>query len=481
MAKKFYRRSARVGILLAGLTALGLAVATPASAHASDGYSHDSTIGATNTDWMAWLPNKALLSELSIPGTHDTGASRFGGDAALTQSMDLQEQLKSGIRAWDIRLKEESGRLKIYHGIARQGQDFDTEVLATASGFLDAHPNETVLMRIKDEADPATAGFDTLVKANLDKYSRVYRGTSNNPALRDIRGKIVVLQNFTSSTRFGIPWSSLTIQDQYNLGTNWDLANKWRAVKAHLDAAQNGSRTTTYVNFLSGSGGSFPYFVASGHSDPGTGSPNLLTGWTRGIINTCGGSSQCIPEYPDVNCFLGTCSVAFEGTNILTMNEINRRARPNRFGIIMSDFPGRGLIQAVIAANNYSGLLKGQESGRCVDVPGSSQVSGTALQLWDCGAGDGGQAWMPTPAGQVMVYGNKCLDVRWSGTTDGTPVQIWDCNGTGAQSWTYRTDGSLVNTGNGKCLTASNHGTTNTTPLVISTCVSGANQKWTRG
>lgn len=482
MAKNLIRRSARAGILLAGLTALGVALATPASAHATDGYSHDSTIGATNTDWMMWLPNKTLLSELSIPGTHDTGASRFGGDAALTQSMDLQEQLKSGIRAWDIRLKKESdGRLRIYHGIARQGQEFEADVLATASSFLDAHPNETILMRVKDESDPATPGFDSLVKAGLDKYSRVYKGTGDNPALRDIRGKIVVLQNFTSTTRLGIPYGSLVAQDQYHLNTNWDLANKWRAIKGHLDAAQTGPRTTTYINYLSGSGGSFPYFVASGHSDPRTGAPNLLTGMTRGVINTCGSNSSCIPEFPSVNCFLGTCSVAFEGTNVLTMNEINRRARPSRFGIVMSDFPGKGLIQSVIAANDYRGLLKGQESGRCVDVPGTVQVSGTLLQLWDCGPGDGGQAWAPTAAGQVLVYGTKCLDVQWSGTADGTPVQIWDCNGTGAQSWTYRNDGSLVNNGNGKCLTASGHGTANTTPLVISTCAGGAHQKWTRG
>jgi hypothetical protein len=70
-------------------------------------------------------------------------------------------------------------------------------VLATASGFLDAHPNEVILMRIKHETGPGD-GFDTQVKSALDKYTRVYKGTSNNPALRDIRGKIVVLQDFTS-------------------------------------------------------------------------------------------------------------------------------------------------------------------------------------------------------------------------------------------------------------------------------------------
>jgi 1-phosphatidylinositol phosphodiesterase len=350
--KKVFRASAYTGIMVTALTAASLALTTPAAAHATDAYSHDSTIGLTNTDWMSRLPGTASLSHLSIPGTHDSGASVFGGDIALTQSMNLGTQLNSGIRAWDIRLgKDSDGRLKIYHGIAKQGQDFENEVLATANSFLAAHPGETVLMRIQHETGP-TEGFDTLVRSGLDRYAaRVYRGTSNNPTLDELRGKIVVLQNFSSSVRVGIPWNSLNIQDDYNLGTNWDLANKWRAIRSQLDAAQNGPRGTTYVNFLSGSGGSFPYFVASGHSSPQTGAPNLLTGWTRGVINTCGGSAQCIPEYPSVNCFLGTCSVAFEGTNVLTMNNLNGRSRPSRFGIVMSDFPGRGLVSAVIAAN----------------------------------------------------------------------------------------------------------------------------------
>ncbi|HET9143936.1 phosphatidylinositol-specific phospholipase C [Actinophytocola sp.] len=337
---------------MATLASLGLAFAAPAAAHETAAYSHDSTIGLTSTDWMRSLSGTRSLSSLSVPGTHDTGASVAGGDITLTQSMNLATQLSSGIRAWDIRLgKDGSGRLKIYHGISRQGQDFENDVLATVDRFLRAHPGETVLMRIQHETGP-TAGFDTAVKAGLDRFpARVYRGASNNPRLADIRGKIVVLQNFSSGMRFGIPWNSLRIQDAYHLTTNWDLANKWRAIKTQLGAAQTGPATAIYVNFLSGSGGSFPYFVASGHSSPGTGAPNLLTGWTRGIINTCGRSANCIPEYRSVNCFLGTCSVAFEGTNAMTMNDVLGRPRSARLGIVYADFPGRGLISAIINHN----------------------------------------------------------------------------------------------------------------------------------
>lgn len=342
----------RAGVLAAALLGLGVVLNTPANAEATPAYSHDSSIGLTATDWLSRVPGTTPLSELDLPGTHDSGASVFGGDIAFTQSMSLATQLDSGIRVWDIRLaRNGSGRLVIYHGIAQQGQDWENNVLATAAGFLRLHPTETVLMRVKDE-DGSTPGFADAVEAGLDRYSQnVYTGGGNDPILHDIRGKIVILQNFSSATRIGIPWSGLNIQDDYSLTTNWDLANKWHAVRRQLDNAESGPRATTYVNFLSGSGGSFPYFVASGHSSPGTSAPQLLTGWTRGVIDTCQYSDRCIPEYPSVNCFLGTCSVAFVGTSLLTMNAIYRRSMPRRYGIVYADFPGAGLISAVIAAN----------------------------------------------------------------------------------------------------------------------------------
>ncbi|WP_405497446.1 phosphatidylinositol-specific phospholipase C [Streptomyces sp. NBC_00096] len=348
--------------VLAGLT---VGTAAPALADHTAGYSHDGSTGLTSTDWMARLPGSTLLSEISIPGTHDSGASLFGGDIAFTQSMDLATQLQSGIRAWDIRLGESSGRLEIYHGIARQGQDFQNDVLGATDAFLQAHPSETILMRVAQEQ--TTSDFAGRVHSHLSADPHVYRGTSDNPPLSDVRGKIVILQDFSSPIREGIAWanSAWSVQDDYTMSNNWDLARKWHNVAAQLDAASAGPGTKVYVNFLSASGGSFPYFVASGHSSPGTGAPNLLTGWTRGIINSCGWSSSCIPEYPGVNCFWGTCSVAFQGVNVLAMQKMD--ATPgvhHRYGIVYADFPGAGLIRDIINSNADSG---GRVMGKAAD------------------------------------------------------------------------------------------------------------------
>ncbi|WNV82990.1 ricin-type beta-trefoil lectin domain protein [Umezawaea sp. Da 62-37] len=129
------------------------------------------------------------------------------------------------------------------------------------------------------------------------------------------------------------------------------------------------------------------------------------------------------------------------------------------------------------AAGDFSGILKGQESGLCADVPGQSQTNGTAVALWDCNGG-ANQTWTATPAKQLKVYGTKCLDA--GGTANGTAVRINDCTGSTAQQWTVNSDGSVVNTGSGTCLDVTGHGTANGTALVIWGCNGGANQKWAR-
>jgi len=128
---------------------------------------------------------------------------------------------------------------------------------------------------------------------------------------------------------------------------------------------------------------------------------------------------------------------------------------------------------------NIGGVLRGQESGRCVDVPGATQTNSTTVALWDC-TGGSNQTWTANPARQLTVYGTKCLDVNGAGTADGTAVQIYDCNGGSNQQWTVNSDGTVVGVGSGKCLDATGHGTANGTLLEIWTCTGGTNQKWAR-
>jgi len=183
----------------------------------------------------------------------------------------------------------------------------------------------------------------------MQKYpGKFWKYTSDNPTLGDVRGKIVLLQNFTSNPQLGIKWDSLNIQDDFSVKTNWDLEGKWNKVFAHAEATAKSGGNPIYVNFLSASGGSFPYFIASGHSSPGTGAPRLATG------KTTPGWKNCCKMFPRVDCAIGICTIAFEGTNVLflqTLDTYNSRGTKYHTGLVMADFPGYGLIKAIVAQN----------------------------------------------------------------------------------------------------------------------------------
>ncbi|WP_433220664.1 ricin-type beta-trefoil lectin domain protein [Dactylosporangium sp. CS-047395] len=122
--------------------------------------------------------------------------------------------------------------------------------------------------------------------------------------------------------------------------------------------------------------------------------------------------------------------------------------------------------------------LRGNESGRCIDVPSANPVDGARLQIWDCN-GTGAQQWTIGSDGTVRALG-KCMDAAAAGTANGTAIQLYTCNGTGAQRFTLTAAGDLVNVNANKCVDAAAHGTANGTKLQLWDCNGAANQKWTR-
>jgi len=345
------------------LAATALCVLSPAIfAGTEPGYSHESYLPLANAGWMSSLPDSLKLSYMSLPGTHDTMAA-IGGDSVETQSLNLPMQLEAGIRVLDIRIYFHSNTFDLSHGVVQQPGNF-TLVLNTVTSFLSQNPRETVFMRIRDERDGSnTRTFESV----FDDYWRAYgsyfwqnQAAETNPTLGELRGKIVVLQNFTANASYGLSYSSFNAQDNYTLNSNWDLYQKWTDVKGQLDLANlvgalcvlpnvcvtplPGNENKLYINYLSGATGSFPYFVASGKSNPATGAPLLATGKT-----TPGWSDW--PDFPRVDCLGTLCTIDFEGTDNLTYSWLTETGR-KRVGIVMADFPGAGLIQQIINLNH---------------------------------------------------------------------------------------------------------------------------------
>ena len=82
--------------------------------------------------WMSYLPDDALLSALSIPGTHDAATSTLNLWSKC-QSLSLGAQLNAGVRCFDLR-PTGTDDLMIYHGTST-GVTFD-EAIAAMDRYL---------------------------------------------------------------------------------------------------------------------------------------------------------------------------------------------------------------------------------------------------------------------------------------------------------------------------------------------------------
>lgn len=324
-------------------------------AHYDEAYWNETYIpsNSMNNNWMSKIDNNIKLKDISIPGTHDSMAFKSNllfPDNTRTQSLNLMQQLEIGVRYIDIRAMYDKGQsFPIYHGVVYLGYDLE-DVLKTLDIFLKQNPSETVLMRFKQEKSSAS---DTEMKNLFDKYYIRYKhlfadpsmfSSYNNPTLGNLRGKVLLLSDVLSLNHYGINYRTLNNQDDYHLSTNWDLYKKWEKVKSQLNNANKNKGRSIFVNHLSASGGVFPYFVASGHSNPATGAPRLSTALTTPAFKSY------YPDFPRVNWFLGMATIAFEGTNILASDYI-RNNKLTHTGIIVSDFIGTRLIKEVINCN----------------------------------------------------------------------------------------------------------------------------------
>ncbi|MER7895026.1 PHB depolymerase family esterase [Streptomyces sp. NPDC096046] len=126
-----------------------------------------------------------------------------------------------------------------------------------------------------------------------------------------------------------------------------------------------------------------------------------------------------------------------------------------------------------------TGPIRATGSGKCLDVPGSSQTNGTQTHIWDCHGGTN-QTWTSTSTKQLTVYGGaKCLDA--TGATAGAKVAIWDCNGGTHQQWNLNSNGTVTGVRSGLCLDVTGGSTAGGALVQLWDCNGGSNQQWRLG
>lgn len=469
--------------LLAGL-ALALVPAGAADAQptwSSPAFDSLTTVG--HADWMSRVPDSAPLGSLSIPGTHDTLAIHGGwapwayeaqedhGDSAAT----LTAQADAGIRGIDIRVRVVNGgtAFAIHHTDVYQNANFD-DVLTKAQQFLTAHPGETLLMDLHGECDADTTeggsgsssiGHCADDPSNLTPDARiaVFRGylarypglfyaptvtgtsTAAMPTLGQVRGHIV-LTDFTGPRGEVYGGYGLTQLTTGNWGsyvendwTQCDLATKWNEAQANLTHAAADSSGALYVTYTS-----------ANCTPLGAGPADMAGGYNGGT-----GENQRLSDY-------------------LTANA------PSHAGLLRMDYPGYGLIAAILALNpgaQPTGPITSGIAGKCLDDYYDSSSAGAVADLYSCN-GTAAQTWQVATDGTVRING-LCLDVTGQGTSAGTKAELWTCNGGANQQWNQGPGGSLVGVQSGLCLDDPSSTTADGTQVQIWTCNGTAAQVWT--
>lgn len=161
--------------------------------------------------WMKRIPGKTRMCRLSIPATHDSGALK-GGKDLQTQDITIEQQLLSGVRGFDIRLKAmEDNRLGVFHSVQYQDMTWEEQVLPAFVRFLEEHPSEALVVSLKCEGGSAEA-YRRLLSASLKdaRYRRFFvQDFKAGLTLDECRGKILfihrdeVMEDYPGVRTFG--------------------------------------------------------------------------------------------------------------------------------------------------------------------------------------------------------------------------------------------------------------------------------------
>ena len=239
------------------------------------------------SDWMGSLDGSLKLSEINIPGTHDT-ATQYIFPAYFLQDQDtsVAAQLENGYRYLDVRvsLSKDAGELVMIHafGQCREGASLLSKALSydtfvdAAKSFLAVHPTECVIFCIKPEkGSDDVAAVKALIEKHVAMEPDLWYTESSIPTLNEVRGKIVLCRRYDGELGLDFDWvdqgdatvlanpveahaisenETLYVQDRYH----YSVKDKWEAVCYTLENCK-ADETSFSLNFLSTAQGKLPH------------------------------------------------------------------------------------------------------------------------------------------------------------------------------------------------------------------------------
>ena len=180
------------------------------------------------TDWLSKIPDEALITEINMPATHDSGTTHMNWGVsrflASCQNWSISQQLNHGIRVLDIRvagLKDGQDtsqwwNMQITHDVWRCATGSSSsapilllkDVMKDCASFLNNHQGETIVIRLSYDDNKKTAAQSMSILRQLARPENSYIPSFLNgvslmyyvpgdqiPALKDVRGRIVIIDD----------------------------------------------------------------------------------------------------------------------------------------------------------------------------------------------------------------------------------------------------------------------------------------------
>ncbi|KAL2885155.1 1-phosphatidylinositol phosphodiesterase [Ceratocystis lukuohia] len=235
-----------------------------------------------NADWMDTIEDDVFLTDLSIPGTHNSMTYTVASGLAQTQNVPLAEQLIAGIRYIDISCRYINHKMMVYNGLTDTGYSLQ-HVLTTLFDFLNEHPSEAVILRIQkggilDDSNKFLRSMDRHFLPSFEfgdlALDYIYSRDTNEdtiPTLGEVRGKVLILQDFKTSPpgRYGIPWNSHTVSSYNHRLTAGTLLLKlrWARIKSHLSRGRSKDLNKLRITHTTASAGVKPISFSTRHYD----------------------------------------------------------------------------------------------------------------------------------------------------------------------------------------------------------------------
>ncbi len=228
--------------------------------------------GVDHSDWMTGLDDSRLVADLSLPGAHNACTAEgwyldnmSGEGIATTQDLTIDEQLKVGIRVFDLRPEWKLGsktaemELRCTHGILQTNllvKDFFVKM----RDFLREHPTEMCIVtcNLTATTDKNAWGSRFAELINDAEFKGLFAGFNPRLTVGEMRGKVLLLSRYKYSGSIvgGLcqDWSNdktfdkqtkgtimaadgtttpLWTQDYYSIGK--DLTGKDEAIRRMLD------------------------------------------------------------------------------------------------------------------------------------------------------------------------------------------------------------------------------------------------------